>query len=303
MTQSNTIRGIAAAAAAVSLAIVPPSLRAQEPASSRNSGFNFIPGGTIAPPLMAADQEPRTGIRKEAGSSKLILDIGSTLDIAAYAPDDENAGTFGAGIDFFTYALSTSVAGRRLQIDAVDGFFGGHLAYRLTTASPDLAVRFRIIHRSAHFLDGHYDNSLQTWRDGQAPIPFTRDFGDLLVSAGWCIGDAHIALYSAVSYSTLIRPIEMKRISSVHGIELRSGPALGHALGKPLNLFAACNLSLDGVPAYVGTGTIEAGAKFGDWDGQGIRVVAGYRNGLEMFGQYYAARRAYWSLGLLFDIW
>lgn len=277
--------------------------RAQENHGPLHSQFTFLPGRAPALPLVAADQEPRVGIRKEIGSSKLILDIGSTFDLVAYGPSDERDGTLRAGLDLFTYALSTSVSGRRLQIDAVDGFFGGHLLYHLANSNPALTLRLRIIHRSAHFIDGHYDNGLQQWRGGRAPIPFTRDFGDLLCAGGWNLGAIRLTVYSGLSYSTLVRPVEMRRLGTIHGLEFTSGDLLGELFGRPWSAFGAFNLSVDGIPTYVGTGTLVTGVKFGELTGQGIRVLVGYRTGLEPFGQYYDVRRNFWTLGLMLDVW
>ncbi len=282
---------------------LPPRVPAQENAPSSMQHFVFLPGHEIVQPLTAADQEPRVGIRKEAGSSRLTLDIGAVLDVVAYRPDQDEAGGVRAGIDFFTYALSTSTNGHRLQIDAVDGFFGGHITYRRRSDASSLSIRLRILHRSAHFVDGHYDNGTGTWRNGQEPIPFTKDFGELLVSPAWSLGPVELLPYAGVSYTTLIRPDDMKRLGALTGIEATSGTSLGSAFGRPFALFAAYNLSLDGIPVYVGTNTVMAGAKFGEWTGQGIRLIVSYRNGLEMFGQYYASRRSYWSVGFLFDVW
>jgi hypothetical protein len=95
----------------------------------------------------------------------------------------------------------------------------------------------------------------------------------------------------------------MSRFGTLHGIEITSGDALGDLFGKRATMFAAYNLSLDGIPSYVGTTTLMAGFKFGEWSGQGVRILVSYRSGLEPFGQYFDVRRQYWSLGLLFDVW
>ncbi len=277
--------------------------RGQQQDSPSGMRVTFLPGRSPVLPLTAPEQEPRMGIRKEIGSSKLILDIGSTFDIVGFSAAAGDDATLRAGIDFFTYALSTSIAGRRLQIDAVDGYFGGHLLFHQTWDRSDLTIRLRILHRSAHFIDGHYDNTLQQWRDNRPPNPFTRDFGELLLMAGTDIRRIHLSGYSGISYSTLARPDELRRIGTLHGLELTSGDLLGDVLDRSCTVFAAFNFSLDGVPVYVGTSTLVLGAKFGEWSGQGIRVILGYRSGLEIFGQYFDVRREYWTLGLLFDVW
>src|SRR5436309_11195457 len=95
-----------------------------------NSRFSFLPGHILVQPFAANYQEPCVGVRKQIGSSRLKLDIGSTLDVVEYAFSTEKSNRLRAGIDFFSYALSTSAEGHRLQIDAADGFFGGHVSFQ-----------------------------------------------------------------------------------------------------------------------------------------------------------------------------
>jgi hypothetical protein len=110
-------------------------------------------------------------------------------------------------------------------------------------------------------------------------------------------------LYGGGSYATLVRPETIQRFSGLAGVEVRSRDEVFSTFGKPLVLFAAYNLSLSGIPTYVGTNTIEGGVKFGKWNGNGVRLYAGYHHGFEVFGQYYDRYRTYWSLGFGFDVW
>lgn len=277
------------------------------PATARPEGitpeghFTFLPGPPLMLPLIAADAEPRVGIRKEIGSSRLNLDIGATYDLAEYAPSQGTA--IRLGVDFFTYALTSTYSGRRLQVDAVDGFFGGHLLYRSAEPDAKFVVRLRGLHRSAHFVDGHYDNSLNQWRNERVPLPFTKDFADLLLAYTWNQFEAPLTVYSGLGYTTLVRPVEIDRFSMSLGAEVSSGTMMGSVFSKPFALFASYNLSLDGIPGRVMTSAVLAGLKFGEWQGQGVRLVVGYRSGLEMYGEYFDVRRDYWSLGILFDVW
>jgi len=165
-------------------------------AGQETSGFEFLPGKILFPPLIANYQEPRTGVRKEVGSSRLKLDIGTTLDLIEYRVSADGSQKIRMGIDFFTYALTTSAEGLRLQVDAVDGFFGGHLAFRTESENTAFALRLRILHLSAHFVDGHLDASGNHWRDGREPIPFTRDIGELTGALEWNTSDIIWRLYS-----------------------------------------------------------------------------------------------------------
>ncbi len=274
---------------------------AEEPV--QDGHFTFLPGDLLVPPLVASYQEPRVGVRKEIGSSRLKLDIGSTMDLVEYTISTEQSKRLRAGIDFFTYALSTSAQGLRLQIDAVDGFFGGHISYQSGEPDSRFSLRLRILHLSAHFIDGHFDNATGTWKNGLAPIPFTKDFGELIgtYEKDWSI--VGVMFYSGFSYATLIRPTDIRRFSTIHGVEVHSRDGLGTALGKPYSLFVADNFSLVGIPSYIGTNNVELGVKLGEWSGTGVRLYVSYYSGLTVYSQYYNVRDNQWGLGFTFDVW
>ncbi len=261
----------------------------------------FLPGGILVPPFTANYQEPRVGVRKDIATSHLKLDIGSTLDLVEYTISSEKSKRLRMGIDFFTYALSTSAEGHRLQIDAVDGFFGGHVSYRAASDDAAFSLRLRVMHLSAHFIDGHFDNSTGTWKNGMAPIPFTKDFGELIAAYECRWTSLTLMMYSGFSYATLIRPENIRRFSTIHGIEAHA--TSGTAFAKPFNVFVADNLSFVGIPSYIGTNNLEFGVKFGEWSGSGVRLYASYYSGLTVYSQYYNIREENWGVGLTFDVW
>ncbi len=264
--------------------------------------LTFLPGPPVVTPLVANPQEPRVGLRKQFGSSRMKLDIGSSLDFLELSPSADGSERIRLGADFFTYALTTSSQGLRLQVDAVDGFFGGHIVYRSESPGSWLGLRLRLMHLSAHFLDGHYDNVLGQWKDGRAPVPFTRDFGELTGMGMWNLGGTVIRGYAGFSYSTLIRPVDINRFSTLSGVELHSLSLPGSVFGKPASLYLADNLTVAGVPAWTGTNTLEMGIKFGAWDGSGVRIYASYEHGREVFSQYYNVLTDQWGLGFAFDV-
>ncbi len=264
--------------------------------------FIFLPGKLITPPLTASHTEPRVGLRKEIGSSRMKVDIGASVEMLEYRPGSDSTERVRVGIDFFTYALSTSSEGLRLQIDAVDGFFGGHVTYvNDIDANRRLLVRLRLLHLSAHFLDGHFSNSTQTWKDNRAPIPFTRDYGELLVGLEFGNDRTRFKPYMGFSYATLIRPTEIGRIEFHGGLEARTNT--GFLFNEPLNLFISQYFTLRSINKYLGTGNTEAGIKLGDWNSTGLKIYASYFNGLDPFSQYYDIRRENWGLGFAFDFW
>ena len=225
------------------------------------------------------------------------------MDIVEYLFSSESDTRLSMGVDFFTYALSTSANGLRLQIDAVDGYFGGHVAYRDIDENSTLSFRLRLLHLSAHFIDGHFDLSTGKWKNGDTPIPFTKDFGELIGGYEFRWTELSLKLYSGFSYATLVRPVEIKRVSTIHGFEAHTMNTLGSILGKPYSLFLADNLSLVGVPAYVGTNNLEFGVKLGEWTGSGMRFYLSYYSGLTVFSQYYNVHDEEWGFGFAFDVW
>ena len=268
------------------------------------SRFTFIPGKLALPPFSASLQEPRVGLRKEIETSKLKVDIGASVDMLEFRPGADSSHRIRLGIDFFTYALSTNSEGLRLQIDAVDGYFGGHVSY-IKDVDPDsrIAVRLRLMHVSAHFLDGHYNITTQLWKDGRQPIPFTRDFGELVGAYAFRSGEVTGQIYGGFSYATLIRPVEIRRVELQAGFEFHADELVENVFGRPFNLYASDHFLLRGIPSYIGTNNLEFGVKFGDWGSTGLRIFASHYNGLDVFSQYYDQRRESWGLGFAFDFW
>jgi hypothetical protein len=284
------------------LLLGPLTSGAQTDVPSSPRAVTFLPGGTLFPPLRANYQEPRVGVRKEAGTSRLKLDIGSSIDFLQWQPDSAS-GRIRLGADFFTYALTTSAQGLRLQVDAVDGYFGGHIVYVSEGTAGGLSLRLRLLHVSGHLIDGHWDRATMQWKDNKLPIPYTRDFGEITGLWTWRGRIAALSAYTGVSYATLERPDDLSRFATLHGFELRSTGLLPSCGGRPLSLYVADHLAFAGIPAWYGTNNLEFGVKFGEWDGTGIRIYGSWYNGLEVFSQYYYVRTDQWGLGFAFDAW
>ena len=263
-------------------------------------GFVFLPGRLLFVPLAANEQEPRVGVRKEIGSSRMKLDIGCSIDLLGWVL---SGGELRAGADFFTYALTTSARGLRLQVDAVDGYFGGHAAYRCGSPEREFGLRLRVLHESGHLIDGHWDYSAGAWRDGKVPVPYTKDFAEISGTMTWSGEDAAVTIYSGFSYAWLARPDDVAHWASLHGTEIRTTGWAGSFLGRPLIVYAAGHVTLSGVPQYYATLNVESGVKFGAWDEKGIKIYFSYRSGLELFSQYFADRRSFWGAGFAFDFW
>ena len=264
------------------------------------SEWSFLPSGG---PLLLVHQnpeEPRTGIRVEIGHSRMRLDVGTNLDIIGFSPSPQD--DLRLGLQIFAYALTLNNDGFRLQIDALDGFFGGHVTWRHRAGGTTLSTRLRILHRSAHFVDGHIDPSTGTWVDGKAPIPYTRDFGELLTALEAGLGPGRVRLYGGVSYATLVRPTDIGRVGGMFGADYRTDDSTFQALGNPFLLYAGYQINITDLGPVLGTNVFESGIKFGGWNDNGVRVFFAYHAGLDVFGQYYDVKRKYWEVGFALDL-
>lgn len=270
-----TIRAIAALL--VCLAAVP---------SRGASQFHFLPEGHHFAPLKANIQEARIGVFKFLDAEQMKVDIGNSIDVFGYRAEERDV-TVSAGIDFMAYAFTTGAQGLRLQIDAIDGFFGGNLTASAGPDSSRLSARLRLLHHSAHLVDGHYSVPEQRWLDNRQPVAYTRDFGELVVARTSEAGRTRLRPYAGVSYATLVRPAAVQRLAYLAGIECSSPGIAGPLWSRPVNLFAAYQVTLTGVGAYAATHQIQAGLKFGEWGGRGPAVYLAYYRGRHMFAEYY----------------
>lgn len=268
--------------------------------SAETGEWMFLPGSRHSLALLANPEEPRTGVRFEPGTSNLKLDVGTGVELLEFAPSGEDRLLL--GVDIFAYALTTNNSGLRLQVDALDGFFGGHVLYSRRMDQATIHARLRILHRSAHFVDGHIDPATGYWAGNRDPVPYTRDFGELAGVLDLSTAVGMVRVYSGISYATLIRPTMIERVGGLIGGEFRTSDSTYTLFGKPFNLFTAYNLTLAGIPAYLETHTLETGIRFGSWSSTGVMILASYHHGPEIYGQYYDLKRDYWQIGFSFDI-
>ncbi|MCB0747265.1 MAG: hypothetical protein KDC90_07355, partial [Ignavibacteriae bacterium] len=130
--------------------------------------FEFLPSGIHILPLKANYDEARIGILYYPKNGNLKVDIGNNIDLFAFNfPLSKSKITL--SIEFMAYALSTNYEQKRLQIDALDGFFGGNVVFSKNYNDGKLISRFRIIHNSAHLVDGHYDDQNDEWMNNSRP--------------------------------------------------------------------------------------------------------------------------------------
>lgn len=251
-----------------------------------SSQFTFLPEGTHFPALKANIQEARIGVFKFLDVEEMKVDIGNSIDVFGYrAP--RGSLRLSAGIDFMAYAFTTGAQGLRLQIDAIDGFFGGNLTASLGADSSRLSGRLRLLHHSAHLVDGHYSVPDGAWIGDRRPIAYTRDFGEFVLAHDAVVEALRLRTYAGISYATLARPDAVRRLAYLAGIESSTAGLVGPLWSRPVNVFAAYQLTLTGTPAYAATHQLQAGFKFGEWRGKGPAVYIAYYSGRHMFAEYF----------------
>jgi hypothetical protein len=261
--------------------------------------FNFLPGGLNFMPLKANNQEARLGVLYYTSTTNLKVDIGNMVDLISYETDDLKS-RLATGIEFMAYAFSESYEEKRLQISAVDGFFGGNITYSKQFDKNKLIGRFRIIHNSAHLVDGSYDADSDTWIDGE-PVPYTKDFFELTVAHQVYFNAATLKYYGGLSYATLVRPDDLKRYNFHVGLEMAAINLFGKVFDKDFNVFLADHFFLDGTDEYYGNNQIMTGVKFGDWDNKGIVFYASYYTGRDMFSAHYDSKISKFGVGFSID--
>lgn len=266
--------------------------------SSEPSGtsFIFLPHGLHFAPLKANIQEPRIGVFKFFDAGQMKVDIGNSIDLFGLQNADCK---LTAGIDFMAYAFTTGAQGLRLQIDAVDGFFGGNLSFSHGAEPDQLQARLRILHHSAHLVDGHYNLQTKSWIDNREPIPSTRDFGELIAAHNISASFGTLRYYGGISYATLARPTDVQRFSYLTGAEFSY--AVGSFAEHPLNLYIAYNLSMTGTPEYAASHQVQVGCKFGTWREKGPTLYLAYYNGRHMFAEYFDERMTTIGAGFTVD--
>lgn len=260
--------------------------------------FEFLPDSLHFATLRANHQEARIGILYYPENGHLKVDIGNTVDLLSFHLGDVK---LNFGIEFMAYASSTNFQGKRLQIDAIDGFFGGNSTFSIPGNSSTLYGRFRIIHNSAHFVDGHYDTGLKQWENNSEPIPFTQDFGELTLANEHYLSFGSTQYYGSVAYATLVRPHEIKKYSFNTGIEINSNKILGLVFEHEANLFLASHIRYAGLPNYKFSINNMFGLKFGNWKGKGITFYFSYYNGNNIFNEYYYLRISKFGIGFTVD--
>lgn len=266
---------------------------------SQDNTVDFLPSGLNFLPLRANNQEAKLGVLYYPNSTNLKVDIGNAIDLLKINFDPKEYLTF--GVEFMAYAYSMSYSQMRLQIGAIDGFFGGNAVFNKSIKENNLKIRFRYIHNSAHLVDGYFSTSTNSWMNNTSPIPFTRDFGELLFTYENNSNDLHIRPYIGGSYAVRIRPSILKRSTFITGLETYSEASNKILSRLPYCFFGAIHFQLAGLPQYQGSTQIQAGIKFGNWNAKGVNFFLSYFKGNNMFNEFFREKIERFGVGFSVD--
>jgi hypothetical protein len=258
----------------------------------------FLPPGLNFLPLRANYQEAKLGILYYPNTTNLKVDIGNSIDLLRFNLKENQYIT--VGIEFMAYAYSMSFSQLRLQIGAVDGFFGGNATFTNESPGNRFSARFRYIHNSAHLVDGFYDRDEKKWMNNKEPIPFTRDFAEIIFSDEISRYGLGFRPYIGTSYAVRIRPSILRKSTFCSGLEIHTGS--DDEISKiHHHFFFAYHFQLAGLPVYQGSSQFQAGIKLGDWQKKGVNFFISYFNGNNMFNEFFDQRIERFGVGFSVD--
>ena len=267
-----------------------------------SSQFIFLPKGIDFMPLKAGMDEPRMGLLYYSATSDLKLDIGNTFDVFAFNFNAVKS-KITVGAEFMAYAYVTSYLKYRLQIDALDGFFGGYINYSRRFKWGRFVTRFRYIHSSSHLVDGRWDGIRHVWINNQEPIAYGNNYAELLLANEQNFSTTFIRYYGGIAISTGMetKSKHLKRYIYRTGLEYSIPNLFGKVFRRDENVFIAIDLRIKGIPEYIVNQNYMFGVKFGNWNDKGIVIYASYYNGGDVFNQYFTNRVSRFGIGFMFD--
>jgi hypothetical protein len=253
--------------------------------------IELFPGDLNIKPFAANTLEPDLGAMFKFNSNELILSIGNSMDMIKYNCGNKTM-TFGA--DLFTWTLLRKEDNFRFPVDAVDYLFGINFSYKQIDKNDSYGFRGRISHISAHFVDGHYDASIQHWREYINPQVYSREFIELIPFYEFC----DLRVYAGLTYLFHVTPTSIHKDNYQLGFDYY----LKNYFGENIVPFAGYNLTIDHLDKYSGNNSIKVGIKFGKPEGRGLSLQYHYYAGNSLHGEYYDFYEKYSSLGLNLDL-
>lgn len=251
----------------------------------------YFPKEILIQPFTANFIEPKAGFSFQLGERELRLDIGTTTDFVHFTYSKSNL-SFGA--DLFTYTRLRGENEFHFPVDAVDYLFGINAGFIIKNNNKEYGFRFRLSHISAHFVDGHFDGTTQTWKEGRDPIVYSREF--LEIFPFYRING--FRFYSGYTYIYNTSPEFIGRHIFQSGFDWY----LPDFISKNVTPYFAYDFKLNKIYVLKGNNILTAGIKFGNWNSKGFTIAVSHFAGKSVHGEYFDLFEQYTTLGFNIDI-
>ena len=253
---------------------------------------DFFPDDLTIQPFTANTIEPKLGFLFNFGDDELRLDIGNSVDVFRYTTGDNQ--TFSFGADLFTYTLLRGEENFHFPVDAVDYLFGINFGYVNTSGCNEYGARIRVSHISAHFVDGHFNGSTGSWRDGLGPQVYSREFVEIMPF--YKLDD--LRLYAGITYIFHVDPVDLGKDNFQVGFDY----FLKNRISLNITPFAGYDLKVIHLNERSVNHSLCAGVKFGKPESKGISIYLHYYSGKSIHGEYYNVNKTYSSIGFNLDL-
>ncbi len=273
------------------------------------TGFDFFPSQLHFRPIKANYQEASLGFQHYAGTSDYKIDIGNTIDIAEF---EYKKTRFSLGAELMGYAFSTSYDQYLFQIDALDGLFSANAVFSFSPNEENkYFLRYRILHNSAHFVDGYFLAKKEAVARNQIGT-FNRNFHEFTLSHE-INSDVYFRYYASAAftihaYTELNDPaLHKSKLTNLKnqfyntGFEFVIKDILGSFIADSKNIFFNYHFNLDGAEEYFGNSNFMAGLKFGSWLERGVGFYASYYTGKDVFNKYFNNKVKRFGIGFFLD--
>lgn len=242
-------------------------------------------GDVLFRPLTANPFEGRIGTMVQFGEKDLRLDIGNTVDLMTFSPDDSI--TCSTGADFFTFTRLRSVGNFKFPVETSDYYFGlnGAITAPLSPGWQGSA-RLRFAHISSHLVDGLTDSSGTFTK--QLPFVYSREFFDLVVAAE----HNGFRAYCGLIYVYARIPRSAEPLIPQAGMDFR------HAISEKFDVIAGYDFKLVGIEGkYAAMHAAQAGILWKTSPGKGISFNTYIFDGRSIHGMFFRERDSYIGAG------
>jgi hypothetical protein len=277
---------------------------------SASAQWTWLPERPVVPALLADPLEPASGVQKDIGSNRIEARVGVLRDLLRhdgrrFGLDAVALGVGGQAIMQLQWRLLGQKSrwefpfGFDKQVDfpleTGDYSFSLYGAAMRRAGPVDLHARLHVVHVSAHLGDGRFDAETGTWRDGRAPIDYSRNYLQLALDAQHRATGLRVYIApAAMGYHSPPGDEPVPRGFLQAGAEWR---AQNRGLVRP---FAGADVRtfprLSGTDARTGTSLV-AGVRLGAWDRRALELRLARYAGASWRGQYYGLPERAWSVG------